>query len=98
MKKGFIFSLSTLYYVLLFLVFLSVFMVAYFNFSYKDKAEYLIYLKRYSSFADSGIGIPTSNYYWCAVYYFYDSNQNLNYQTTPQQKRFCEGYDKERLF
>lgn len=97
MKKGFIFSLSAFYYVLLFLIFLSVFMIAYFNFSYKDKVNDFTFIKKVDFFTESDIPGSTP-VYWCSVYYLYDSNLNLNNQTTPEIKNYCEGYDKERLF
>lgn len=97
MKKGFIFSLSAFYYVLLFLIFLSVFMVAYFNFSYKDKVNDFSYLKKTDLFTGTGLS-SSKPVYWCAVYYKYDPDDSLKEQTTPEKREYCEGYDKERLF
>jgi hypothetical protein len=97
MKKGFIFSLSAFYYVLLFLIFLSVFMVAYFNFSYKDKVNDFTFIKKVDFFTESNIPRSTP-VYWCSVYYKYDPDDSLKEQTTPEKREYCEGYDKERLF
>jgi hypothetical protein len=97
MKKGFIFSLSTFYYVLLFLVFLSLFMVAYFNFSFRDKINDFNYSKKVNFFTNTILGTPQNNY-WCGVYYKYDPNQDLRDQTIPEKIEYCEVYDKERFF
>jgi hypothetical protein len=100
LKKGFIFSLSTFYYVLLFLVFLSLFILSYVDLSYKDRVDDFSYSKKINLFTSDGLTerINNNEFGWCAVYYVYNPNQDLRKQSLPERRNYCESYVKERVF
>ena len=99
MKKGFIISLTTLYFVVLFLVFLSIVIFAIQKPVYND-AQTIQSINQNTNFVhnDSDILISTdTNETWCSDYYFYDASENKSGFNTFNVKKYCVSYDGKRF-
>ena len=99
MKKGFVISITTLYFVILFLVFLSLIIFTTSKTIYTD-AQVVQSINKNSDFVhnDSNVLIsPDTNETWCSDYYFYYANENKSGYNTFNVKIYCVSYDGKRF-
>jgi len=97
MKKGFIFSITALYFVVIFLLFLGLFVLVTQKSIYKqdislmDKTNW-----RYLSGNASDIQ-PTTENYVCVEHLVYDADQDSSNQSAIIRKKYCENYGIQRF-
>jgi|GEM_PF-914807 len=100
MKSGFIFSITAMYYALLFVVFIGLFIVAI-NIPRLPLAQETLNIRtidKLVSATPSSSGF--SNDQWCAVHIIaYDANTDLTVQTNVASaiKKYCEDYNGKRI-
>ena len=97
MNKGFILTITTLYYVALFIFFLS--LVVYVSFRTANfGSESIINIKHNYKFVqgDTSLIAPYDEY-WCSNYSPYDANLDLGTQTQIVYKKYCEDYNGKRV-
>jgi len=98
MNKGFILTISALYYAALFILFLSLVIVMparTTNFGSETTANQT----NNASFiqGNASVGV-TSTDYWCSIHISnYDANLNLGSQSPITYKNYCENYDGKRI-
>ncbi|MFA5746125.1 MAG: hypothetical protein WCX82_03095 [archaeon] len=98
MKKGFIFSITALYFVMLFLLFLSLFLLVVQKPIYRtdisvyDKTNWKVL-----SGLPSETEPSTSSNYVCVDYLVYDPDMDSNLQSTIEVKKYCENYGIQRF-
>lgn len=97
MKKGFIFSITALYFVMLFLLFLGLFVLVVQKPIYRtdisvyDKTNWKVL---------SGLTsetVPATSNYVCINYLVYDPDTDLTVQSTIEAKKYCENYGIQRF-
>lgn len=96
MKKGFIFSMTAIFFVALILVFFSLYTFVYSKSNYREKI--VNYEKNTIKFL-TGQSSQTSpsETKWCTMHLVYDpdmDNENINIIT---KKEYCEGYGTKRF-
>jgi len=97
-KHGFLFTITTLYYAIIFLIFLSLIVFIsskpiYFG---EDKT---LSQRNNSLFIQGDASVSqTTDYYWCSYHVgAYDANLDLRNQTPIDFKKYCEGYNGKRI-
>lgn len=99
MKKGFVISITTLYFVMLFIVFLSIVIFKIQNPVYND-AQTIQSINQNPNFVSNTSNIiisPNTNETWCSDYYFYNANENKSGYNTFNKKKYCVSYDGKRF-
>lgn len=97
MKKGFIFSMSAIFFVALVILFFSLYAYVYQKTSYRERINIneqnmFKFLKNQSSSDSSGYQTK-----WCSVHLVYDPNSELNVPSTLVRKEYCENYETKRF-
>ena len=98
MNKGFILTISALYYVALFILFLSLLVFMSFRITHFGSVPLENQNNDYRFITgEPSIPIPSSEY-WCSNYIAnYDANQDLESQTPMNYKNYCVKYDGKRI-
>ena len=99
MKKGFVISLTTFYFVVLFLVFLSIVIFTIHKPIYVDSQNNqttTLYTKFVSN-DPSVIISPSNNDVWCSEFYFFDAKQKSNGFNPLIVKKYCVSYNGKRF-
>jgi hypothetical protein len=97
MNKGFVISITTFFYVVLFLAFLSI-MIVTFSISFFDDKQIQQQALDSIKFVSSQDSITNlSNDQWCTRYFYYDANNNISGYNDVSFKKYCEGYNGKRF-
>lgn len=98
MKKGFILTISTLYYVALFILFLSLVVVMSNRTLYVGSESTQSQRNNAGYVQGDATTLPASSEYWCSNHMgAYDANLNLNTQSPLTYKKYCEDYNGKRI-
>jgi len=97
MKKGFIFSMSAIFFVALVILFFSLYAYVYQKTSYRERINVneqnmFKFLDNQSS--DLGASYQTK---WCSVHLVYDPNSGLGTPSILVRKEYCENYETKRF-
>lgn len=94
-SKAFFFSITALYFVVIFLLFLGLFLFTYHKSMYKQdiSLDNKTNWKYYSN--QSSDTIPTSG--WCSFHLVYDPDQDNQDQSSINIQRYCENYGQQRI-
>ena len=97
-KRGFIVTITTFYYVAIFIAFLGLLSLSL-NYSFYSNIQDSLSTRTMSRLVtgiDSDI-VPLEDH-WCAVHVLnYDANENLSTQSDITYKIYCEDYNAERI-
>jgi len=98
MNKGFILTISALYYVALFILFLSLLVFMSFRITHFGSVPLENQFNNYRFITgEDSIPIPSPEY-WCSSYIAnYDANIDLESQTPMAYKNYCVIYDGKRI-
>jgi len=98
MKKGFILTITTLYYVALFILFLSLIVFLSFKTAHFSSVNIENQVNN-SKFVNGDASInPITSEYWCPNYMSnYDANIDLESQTPINYKKYCVIYNGKRI-
>jgi len=98
MNKGFILTISALYYVALFILFISLLVFMSFRITNFGSVPLENQFNNYRFITgENSIFIPSMEY-WCSSYIAnYDANVDLESQTPMAYKNYCVGYDGKRI-
>ena len=96
-NKGFIITITTLYFVVIFLIFLGLVTFVVYKSVYTDKQIFQESLV-YSSFnsADTDV-IIASSYFWCSRFFYYDADTSNPGYNSLDSKTYCEDYNGKRF-
>lgn len=96
MKKGFIFSMTAIFFVSLMLVFFSLYTFVYSKSNYRER---IVNYERNTIKFLKGASNQTasSDLKWCTVHLIYDPNVHSNAQSTIEKKEYCEEYGTKRF-
>ncbi len=96
-NKGYILTITTLHYVMIFILFLTLTTFVVYRSVNTDKQVILNSLN-YNEF-NSGEGEVTSlaEYYWCTEYFYYDFTSSYSGYNDLETKVYCEGFDGKRF-
>jgi len=97
-EKGFLLTITTLYYVAIFIIFLS--LIVFMSIRTTGlSAEKTQNQRNNNLFIQGNASVPQSTtYYWCSYHVGnYDANTTLGTQSSINYKRYCEGYDGKRI-
>jgi hypothetical protein len=96
-NKGYIITITTLYFVVIFLIFLGLVTFVVYKSVYTDKQVFQESLV-YSSFnsSDSDV-IIASDYFWCSRFFYYDANTSNSGYNFLDSKIYCEDYNGKRF-
>jgi len=98
MKKGFLLSITTLYYVVLFIIFLSFIVLISNKFIFVGEARTQIQRNNNLFIQGQDSVLQTTDFYWCSNHLSaYDANIDLGNQSPLEYKIYCEGYDGKRI-
>ncbi len=97
MKKGFIFSMTAIFFIGLVILFFSLYISIYQKSSYRERIN--VVEQKMSEFLRNSQGDDGESYdtKWCGVYYVYDPNIGLAEQSQLQKKKYCEDYETKRF-
>lgn len=95
MRKGFIFSITALFFVALIIVFFSLYLSSYKKAIFPEKNT--AYENNTVKFFTNANQPPSGNQKWCSVYYIYNPNEQSNTQSTITKKIYCEDYGTKRF-
>jgi hypothetical protein len=96
-KKGFIITMTTLYYVIIFIIFLSLTTVVVYKSISTDKQMFqssILYSKFNSGTADDISAVGST---WCTRFFYYDSNKLIDNYNNLDYKIYCEEYHGKRF-
>lgn len=98
-SKGYILTITTIYYVVIFILFLSLTTMIIYKSSFSDNQKMQSSLL-YSKFISSESNIPApvaATHYWCSEYFYYfPDTANAGYNNIIK-KTYCEGYNGKRF-
>lgn len=96
-NKGYILTISTIFYVVIFILFLSLTtFIVYKSVNTDNQKIQSSYL--YTKFNNGDAVVPiTTTYHWCTEFFYYDANGvNIEYNDVTL-KTYCEGYNAKRF-
>ncbi len=98
MKKGFILTISALYYVALFILFLSLLVFMSFRTTHFGSETIESQVNNYKFINGDASTNPITTEYWCSNYMSnYDANVDLGSQTPINYKKYCVIYNGKRI-
>jgi len=96
-NKGFIITITTLYFVVVFLIFLGLATFVVYKSVYTDKQVFQESLV-YSNFNNSDPDVVLSTgYFWCSEFFYYDADTSDSGYNNLTNKTYCEGYNGKRF-
>lgn len=97
MKKGYIFTILTLYFVIIFILFLGFTTYFFYKSSNTDRLLFQSNLN-FNNFntGKEDVSVPT-DFKWCSMFFYYDANDSSNGYNNLVYKEYCEGYDAKRF-
>ncbi len=96
MKKGFIFSMTAIFFVALVIMFFSLYLFVYNKPAYTEKINN--YGQNIIKFINGQSNeTSSSETKWCTVHLVYDPDQDSASQSTIEKKEYCEGYGTKRF-
>jgi hypothetical protein len=97
MRKGYIFTILTLYFVIIFILFLG--FTTYFVYKSSNTDKQLVQNNlNYNKFNISQDNISlTDAFKWCSKFFYYDANDSTNGYNNLEYKEYCEGYNAKRF-
>jgi len=98
MNKGFILTISAMYYAALFILFLSLLAFLSFRTAYVGSENIETQLNNYKFIKGDSSNIIPNTEYWCSNYMSnYDANIDLASQTSIVYKNYCVIYNGKRI-
>lgn len=95
-SKAFIFTITALYFVMIFISFLGLIVYNYNRSVHKQGISMADKFSINYVSGDTNILI-TENNKWCVIRLVYDANASTNSQSTIEQKMYCEDYAEKRF-
>lgn len=94
-KKGFIFSLTAIYYAIVFMLFLSLLFLSVDYHNTTRSQENAYYINNPIILNTTYISESFEDYGWCSFSFVYDANASeLNIQSELEIKKYCEDYER----
>jgi hypothetical protein len=94
-KKGFIFSLTAIYYGTVFLIFLSTLLFSAKYLLDINSQEHMYYSKVAYVYDNPSGSTSYVDYGWCAIYFGYDAeSSDVGVQSDIEINKFCENYER----
>jgi len=95
MKRGFIFSITAIFFVALVLVFFSLYIFVYQKPTHRERI--LSYEINNYKFISGQQSNEVTEQKWCSVHLIYDPDQDSAIQSTIIKKEYCEKYGSKRF-
>lgn len=99
-NRGFVITITTLFFVMLFMLFLS-FTTSVTQKPIHTDAQMFDYYNKYVKFNsgdDNDTSVNPSKDHWCLKFFYYDSNGITDdFGEGIKYKKYCESYDKKRF-
>lgn len=96
-NKGFILSLTSLYYVVIFIIFVFVLGLSVYVSFASDSQENLEIINQSEFITNVDGTLISTGEFWCQEYIYYSTERsNTNYNNL-DDKKYCGGYDSKRF-
>ncbi len=95
MKKGFIFSMTAIFFIAMVILFFSLYISVYRKSTYSERLN-LYEKNNYKFLAGNSTDSETSTH-WCSVHLVYDPDQDNQNPNQIIKKQYCETYGEKRF-
>lgn len=97
MNRGYVFTILTLYFAIIFVLFLGFTTFFIYKSTNSDSSLFSSFLSFNKFNLSSGNITSADNFYWCSTFFYYDAEKNTVGYNNIDTKTYCEGYNAKRF-